>query len=113
MLGDNPSLGSGGGGSTEHGATENDADVQREIRKAEASNDEETNKSAKQSEDEERLARLYEGFQFAPLWRRLSDALTRLKGDPNAAQILLPLIEVSVRAMRWARTESDCSLACL
>lgn len=46
-------------------------------------------------EDEEKLAKIYESFKFDPLWRRLSDALTRLKGDPNAAQILLPLIEVS------------------
>jgi hypothetical protein len=48
------------------------------------------------SKEEEELARLYEGFEFEQLWRKLSDALDRLRGDSGAAMILLPLIEVSV-----------------
>lgn len=46
-------------------------------------------------DDDQALAKVYESFDFEPLWKRLSDALDRLKGDPGAAQILLPLIEVS------------------
>ncbi|PWN49222.1 HECT-domain-containing protein [Violaceomyces palustris] len=49
--------------------------------------------TAKRQEDEAKLAKIYESFEFDPLWSRLSDALLRLRGDPNAAQILLPLIE--------------------
>ncbi|SPO41451.1 related to ubiquitin-protein ligase 1 [Pseudozyma flocculosa] len=47
----------------------------------------------RKEEDEAKLAQIYEKFEFDPLWARLSEALSRLKGDPNAAQILLPLIE--------------------
>lgn len=46
-------------------------------------------------ENEKKLAKIYEGFQFQPLWDKLSEALTRLEDDPSAAQVLLPLIEVS------------------
>ncbi|PWN44550.1 HECT-domain-containing protein [Ceraceosorus guamensis] len=44
-------------------------------------------------EDEEALAKIYEGFDFEELWKKLSEALDRLKGDAGAAQVLLPLIE--------------------
>ncbi|PWY98189.1 HECT-domain-containing protein [Testicularia cyperi] len=47
----------------------------------------------KREEDEARLAKLYEQFEFDPLWAKLSEVLTRMKNDPGAAQILLPLIE--------------------
>lgn len=47
------------------------------------------------SEDEKKLAEIYESFDFESIWTKLSQVLTRLRGDPNAAQILLPLIEVS------------------
>ncbi|KAN0060814.1 E3 ubiquitin-protein ligase tom1 [Thecaphora frezii] len=47
----------------------------------------------RRQEDEAKLAQIYEKFEFDPLWARLSEALSRLKNDPNAAQILLPLIE--------------------
>lgn len=47
------------------------------------------------SEDEKKLADIYESFDFDSIWAKLSQVLTRLRGDPNAAQILLPLIEVS------------------
>ncbi|CAD6898389.1 unnamed protein product [Tilletia controversa] len=44
-------------------------------------------------ENEEKLKKMYEEFDFRPLWTRLSQALTRLKDSPSAAQVLLPLIE--------------------
>ncbi|KAK0549071.1 E3 ubiquitin-protein ligase tom1 [Tilletia horrida] len=44
-------------------------------------------------ENEEKLKKMYEEFDFRPLWTRLSQALTRLKDNPSAAQVLLPLIE--------------------
>ncbi|KAE8266509.1 hypothetical protein A4X09_0g5834 [Tilletia walkeri] len=43
--------------------------------------------------NEEKLKKMYEDFDFRPLWTRLSQALTRLKDSPSAAQVLLPLIE--------------------
>ena len=49
----------------------------------------------RKEQDEAKLTQIYEKFHFDPLWDRLSQVLTRLKGDPSAAQILLPLIEVS------------------
>lgn len=54
------------------------------------------NGKEKNAEDEARLAQIYESFEFEPIWDRLSQVLTRLEGDPNAAQVLLPLIEVSI-----------------
>lgn len=53
----------------------------------------------KSAEDEEHLAQIYESFEFDAIWDKLSKVLTRLEGDPNAAQILLPLIEV--RRLVW------------
>ncbi len=47
-------------------------------------------------EKEKNLAKIYQSFDFEPLWAKLSEALTRLEDDPSAAQVLLPLIEVSV-----------------
>ena len=42
-----------------------------------------------------KLAEIYESFELDPIWDKLSKVLTRLEGDPSAAQILLPSIEVS------------------
>ena len=47
----------------------------------------------KKEEDEAKLAKMYESFEFDPLWSKLSDVLARMRNDPGAAQILLPLIE--------------------
>lgn len=47
----------------------------------------------KREEDEAKLAKIYESFKFDTLWSKLSDVLSRMKNDPGAAQILLPLIE--------------------
>lgn len=44
-------------------------------------------------ESEERLATVYESFDFDRLWARLSEALARIQSDPGSAQVLLPLIE--------------------
>lgn len=44
-------------------------------------------------ESEERLAAVYESFDFDRLWARLSEALARIQSDPGSAQVLLPLIE--------------------
>ena len=57
------------------------------------------NGKEKNAEDEARLAQIYESFEFEPIWDRLSQVLTRLEGDPNAAQVLLPLIEVSTTGL--------------
>jgi membrane-bound ClpP family serine protease len=71
-------------------------------RAAGTENDSVDAKSGKQkgvsSEDEKKLADIYESFDFESIWAKLSQVLTRLRGDPNAAQILLPLIEVSNRS---------------
>lgn len=45
------------------------------------------------SEDEEKLAQIYESLDFEPIWQKLSLLLSRLEADPSAAQVLLPLIE--------------------
>ena len=45
------------------------------------------------SENEEKLAQVYETFEFDGLWTRLSEALSRMQGDQGSAQVLLPLIE--------------------
>lgn len=47
----------------------------------------------KRKEDEAKLAEMYEKFEFDPLWSKLSQVLSRMKNDPGASQILLPLIE--------------------
>ncbi|GAK65645.1 uncharacterized protein PAN0_009c3863 [Moesziomyces antarcticus] len=47
----------------------------------------------KREEDEAKLAKIYESFEFDTLWSKLSSVLSRMKNDPGAAQILLPLIE--------------------
>lgn len=49
----------------------------------------------KSAEDVAKLAEIYESFELDPIWDKLSKVLTRLEGDPSAAQILLPSIEVS------------------
>ncbi|KAJ1022444.1 hypothetical protein NDA16_003433 [Ustilago loliicola] len=59
--------------------------------KADSSNSEAQKK--KREEDEAKLAKIYETFEFDTLWSKLSDVLSRMKNDPGAAQILLPLIE--------------------
>lgn len=48
-----------------------------------------------QREAEERLAKVYDKFDFHALWARLSEALSRLQNDPGSVQVLLPMIEVS------------------
>lgn len=50
------------------------------------------------AEKEEKLAKVNESFDFDGLWKRLSEALTRLQADQGSAQVLLPLIEVRRRA---------------
>lgn len=77
--------------------------VRREIERAEnepanreMNGKDSKNANQKSAEDEAKLAQIYEGFEFEPIWDRLSQVLTRLEGDPNAAQVLLPLIEVSL-----------------
>jgi hypothetical protein len=86
----NPLAGGGVGGSN---------GVQRELQRAENDTSGVLNGKAKEteSEEEKKLAEIYENFDFEAIWERLSQVLTRLKRDPNAAQILLPLIEVSKR----------------
>ena len=69
--------------------------MQEEVRKAEGSSTPESAKSKKKKEDEEKLAQIYESFQFDGLWDKLSEALSRMEDDSSAAMILLPLIEVS------------------
>ena len=54
----------------------------------------ESDKQRKKKEDDEKLAAIYEGFQFGNLWEKLSESLTRMEDDSSAAMILLPLIEV-------------------
>jgi hypothetical protein len=85
-----------GGSSNSLGGHEENS-VQQEVRRAENETSEATNGKANgvKSEEESKLAEIYEDFDFEPIWERLSQVLTRLRGDPNAAQILLPLIEVS------------------
>ena len=56
-----------------------------------------TGSSASKAEtEEEGLAKIYESFNFAPLWQKLGDCLTVVEQKPNVehvATILLPLIE--------------------
>lgn len=68
---------------------------QRSSSQESAQGDESTkNVSAEEKrEGEEKLARVYESFDFDALWTRLSEALTRLRRDPGSAQVLLPMIE--------------------
>lgn len=47
----------------------------------------------KREQDQAKLGAIYESFKFDPLWAKLSDVLSRMKNDPGAAQIMLPLIE--------------------
>ncbi|PWN36578.1 HECT-domain-containing protein [Meira miltonrushii] len=65
------------------------------------------NGKEKNAEDEARLAQIYESFEFEPIWDRLSQVLTRLEGDPNAAQVLLPLIESLMVLSKHAATAED------
>lgn len=83
--------------------------IEREVARAEQEPSEESSAKKKQgeSEEEKKLAEMYESFEFEPIWDRLSQVLTRLRGDPNAAQILLPLIEVSGRERRRSVTPVD------
>lgn len=64
------------------------------IKRAEGES-EDGSKSKRKREEEEKLAEIYEGFQFGGLWAKLSESLSRMQDDSNAAMILLPLIEVS------------------
>jgi len=50
-----------------------------------------------QREAEERLAKVYDKFDFHALWARLSEALSRLQNDPGSVQVLLPMIEVRMK----------------
>lgn len=64
----------------------------------------------KREQDEAKLANIYEAFQFDTLWSKLSDVLSRMKNDPGAAQILLPLIEsMMVVSQHVANPEPDTS----
>ncbi|SAM83270.1 related to ubiquitin-protein ligase 1 [Ustilago bromivora] len=64
----------------------------------------------KREQDEAKLANIYEAFQFDTLWSKLSDVLSRMKNDPGAAQILLPLIEsMLVVSQHVANPEPDTS----
>ncbi|SNX85924.1 related to ubiquitin-protein ligase 1 [Melanopsichium pennsylvanicum] len=47
----------------------------------------------KREEDQAKLSQIYKSFHFDALWSKLSEVLSRMKNDPGAAQILLPLIE--------------------
>lgn len=78
------------GGASSRGGTR--SSVQDEIRKAENTTSE-ADKQKRKQEDEEKLAEIYEGFEFGSLWDKLSDSLSRMQNDSNAAMILLPLIE--------------------
>lgn len=49
--------------------------------------------SEKKREMEGKLSRVYESFDLEMLWKRLSEALSRLQSDPASAQVLLPSIE--------------------
>lgn len=49
--------------------------------------------SEKKREMEAKLSRVYESFDLEMLWKRLSEALSRLQSDPASAQVLLPSIE--------------------
>lgn len=49
--------------------------------------------SEKKREMEAKLSRVYENFDLEMLWKRLSEALSRLQADPASAQVLLPSIE--------------------
>lgn len=74
--------------------------------KPESSNSEAQKK--KREEDEAKLAKIYETFEFDTLWSKLSDVLSRMKNDPGAAQILLPLIEsMMVVSQHVANPEPD------
>lgn len=104
----------GASGSGPRDAVQTEPAVQREIEKAEREG--KADEKSKANDDEEKeLARVYENFDFDPLWSRLSEALTRMKGDPNAAQILLPLIEVSLVAFAvcdlWRTHKSFCRVS--
>ncbi|KAJ1022812.1 hypothetical protein NDA18_005145 [Ustilago nuda] len=64
----------------------------------------------KREQDEAKLANIYEAFQFDILWSKLSNVLSRMKNDPGAAQILLPLIEsMMVVSQHVANPEPDTS----
>ncbi|CDW98756.1 hypothetical protein, partial [Sporisorium scitamineum] len=64
----------------------------------------------KREQDEAELAKIYESFEFDTLWSKLSDVLSRMKNDPGAAQILLPLIEsMMVVSQHVASPEAESS----
>ncbi|SJX63680.1 related to ubiquitin-protein ligase 1 [Sporisorium reilianum f. sp. reilianum] len=66
----------------------------------------------KRQQDEAELAKIYESFEFDTLWSKLSDVLSRMKNDPGAAQILLPLIEsMMVVSQHVASPEAESSTA--
>ncbi|KAK0535588.1 E3 ubiquitin-protein ligase tom1 [Tilletia horrida] len=77
----------GGSAGGRHGLHESGTSTTGKSKEAEAA-------AKKEKEaNEEKLKKMYEEFDFRPLWTRLSQALTRLKDNPSAAQVLLPLIE--------------------
>ncbi|UZJ54316.1 hypothetical protein CBS101457_003636 [Exobasidium rhododendri] len=79
--------------------------VQQElIRREDKASEIVNGKQKVESEEERKLADIYENFDFEPIWDRLSQVLTRLRGDPNAAQILLPLIESLMVISKHAAT---------
>ncbi|KIS68346.1 uncharacterized protein UMAG_03442 [Mycosarcoma maydis] len=61
-------------------------------------------------QSEAALAKIYESFEFDVLWSKLSEVLSRMKNDPGAAQILLPLIEsMMVISQNVATTDPETS----
>lgn len=57
------------------------------------SEEEKQEDTEKKREMEAKLSRVYENFDLQMLWKRLSEALSRLQSDPASAQVLLPSIE--------------------
>lgn len=57
------------------------------------SEEEKQEDTEKKREMETKLSRVYENFDLQMLWKRLSEALSRLQSDPASAQVLLPSIE--------------------
>lgn len=82
--------------------------AQNEVRKAENATSE-SDKAKKKKEDEEKLAAIYEGFDFGSLWDKLSESLSRMQNDSNAAMILLPLIESLMVVSRHVATPEAAS----
>ena len=72
--------------------------------------------SEKKREMEAKLSRVYESFDLEMLWKRLSEALSRLQSDPASAQVLLPSIEslmVVSQHVMGTRSPEDEPLECV